>query len=149
MYSTYNEGKSVVAERFIRTLKNRIYKHMTAISKNVYFDILNDIVDEYNNTYHRTIKMKPKNVNSDSFAEYNGESNEKDPKFKVGVHVRISKFINVFAKGFIPNWGEEIFIVKIIKNTVPWTYVISDLNGEEIVGSFYEKELQKTNQKKF
>ena len=91
--------------------------------------------------------MKPKSVNSDSFAEYNGESNEKDPKFKVGVHVRISKFINVFSKGFIPNWSEEIFIVKIIKNTVPWTYVISDLNGEEIVGSFYEKELQKTNQK--
>ena len=82
MYSTHNEGKSVVAERFIRTLKNKIYKHMTAISKNVYFDVLNDIFDEYNNTYHRTIKMKPVDVKSDSFAEYNEESNEKDPKLK-------------------------------------------------------------------
>ena len=77
MYSTHNEGKSVVAERFIRTLKSKIYKHMTAISKNVYFDVLDDIVDEHNNTYHRTIKMKPIGVKDDSFAEYNEESNEK------------------------------------------------------------------------
>ena len=84
MYSTYNEGKCVVAERFIRTLKNKIYKHMTAISKNVYFDVLDDIVDEYNNTYHKTINMKPVDVGDNSFAEYNEKSNEKDPKFKVG-----------------------------------------------------------------
>ena len=77
MYSTYNEGKSVVAERFIRTLKNKIYKHMTAISKNVYFDVLDDIDDGYNNTYHKTIKMKPIDVEDNSFAEYNEESNEK------------------------------------------------------------------------
>ena len=82
IYSTHNEGKSVVAERFIRTLKNKIYKHMTAISKNVYFDVLDDIVDECNNTYHKTIKMKPIDVGDDSFAEYNEESDEKDPKFK-------------------------------------------------------------------
>ena len=81
MYSTYNEGKSVVAETFI--------KHMTAISKNVYFDVLDDIVDEYNNTYHKTIKMKPVDVGDDSFGEYNEESNEDDPKFKVGDHARI------------------------------------------------------------
>ena len=81
MYSTYNEGKSAVAERFIRTLKNKIYKHMTAVSKNVYFDVLNDIVDKYNKTYHRTIKMKPIDVKSNSFAEFNEESNKKDPKF--------------------------------------------------------------------
>ena len=87
IYSTYNEGMSVVAEIFIRTLENKIYKHMTAILKNVYFDVLDDIVDEYNNTYHRTIKMKPVDVKDDSFAEYNEESNEKDPKFKVGDHV--------------------------------------------------------------
>ena len=149
MYSTYNEGKSVVAERFIKTLKNKINKHMTAISKNVYFDVLDDTVDEYNNTYHKTIKMKPVDVKSDSFAKYNEESNEKDPKFKVGDHVRISKFKNVFAKGYTPNWSEEIFVVKKIKNTVPRTYVINDLNGEEIVESFYEKELQVTNQKEF
>ena len=83
MHSTHNEGKSVVAERSIRTLRNKVYKHMTAISKNVYFDVLNDIVDEYNNTYHKTIKMNPIDVRCDSFAEYNEESNEKDPKFKV------------------------------------------------------------------
>ena len=149
MHSTYNEGKSVDAERFIRTLKNKIYKHMTAISKNVYFDVLNDIVDKYNNTYHKTITMKPIDVGDDSFAEYNEESNEKDPKFKVGDHIRISKYKNIFAKDYKPNWSEEIFIIKKIKNTVPWSYVISDLNGDEIVGSFYEKELQKTNQKQF
>ena len=149
MYSTHNEGKSVVTERLIRTLKNKIYKHMTAISKNVYFNVLDDIVDKYSNTYTRTIKMKPIDVKNDSFAEYNEESNEKHPKFKVGDLVRISKYKNVFAKGCKPNWSEEIFIIKKIKNTVPWTYVISDLNGEEIIGSFYEKELQKTNQKEF
>ena len=98
--------------------------------------------------------MKPVDAKIYSFAEYNGiafieESHEKDPKFKVDDHVRISKFKNVFAKGYSPNWSEEIFVVKKIKNTVPWTYVISDLNGEEIVASFYEKELQKTNRKEF
>ena len=143
-YSTHNEGKPVVAERFIRTSKNKTYKHMTAISKNVYFDVLNNIVDKYNNTYHKTIKMKPIDAKSDFFAEYNEECNEKDPKFKVVNHVRISKYKNIVA-----NWSEEIFVVKKIKYPVPWTYVISDLNGEEIVGSFYEKELQKTNQKEF
>ena len=104
MYSTYNEGESVVAERFIRTLKNKIFKHMTAISKNVYFDVLDDIVNKYNNTVHRSIKMKPIDVTSDSYAEYNEDSNEKDPKFKVGDRVRISKYKNIFAKGYTPNW---------------------------------------------
>ena len=144
MYSTHNEGKSVVVERFIRTKKNKIYKHMTAISKNVYFNVLNDIADKYSNTYHKTIKMKPIDVKSDSFAEYNEDSNEKDPNFRVGDHIRISKYKNIFAKGYAPNWSEEIFVVPSFF-TVPWTYVISDLNGEEIVGSFYQKELQKTN----
>ena len=91
MYSTYNEGKSDVAERFIRTLKNKIYKHMTSGSKNVYFDVLDVIVDKYNNTYHRTIKMKPIDVKYDSYAEYNIDCNDKDPKFKKGNNVRISK----------------------------------------------------------
>ena len=103
MYSIHNEGKSVVAERFIKTLKNKIYKHMTAISKNVYFDVLNDIVDEYNNTYHRTIKMTPVDVKYDSFAEYIEESNEKDLKFKVGDYVRILKYKNIFAKRYASN----------------------------------------------
>ena len=112
MYSAHNEGKSVVAERFIRTLKNKIYKHMTAISKNVYFDVLDDIVDEYNNTYHKTIKMKPVGVGNDSFAEYNEESNEKDPKFKVGDHDSISKYKNIFAKGYDPNVVKKFLLRK-------------------------------------
>ena len=95
---------------------------MTAISKNVYFDVLNNTVDEYNNTYCKTIKMKPVDNKSDSLAEYNEESNEKDSKFNVGDHVRNSKFKNAFAKGYTPNWNEEIFVLKKIKNTVPWKY---------------------------
>ena len=147
MYSIHNEGKSVVAERFIRTLKNKIYKYMTATSKNVYIDKLDDIVNEYNNTFHRTIKMKP--VDDNTYIDFEKEVNDKDPKFKVGDYVRISKYKNIFAKGYTQNWSEEVFVISKIKNTVPWTYVINDLNGEEIIGSFYEKELQKTNQKEF
>ena len=146
MYSTHHEEKSVVAERFIRTLKSKIYKYMTSISKNVYIDKLDDIVDEYNNTYHTTIKMKPADVKDNTYINADKEFNNKDPKFKVGDHVRISKYKNIFAKGYMPNWPEEVFV---IKNTVPWTYVMNDLNGEEITGTFYEKELQKTNQEEF
>ena len=149
MYSTRNEGKSVVGERFNRTLKTKIYKYMTSISKNVYIDKLDDIVNEYNNTYHRTIKMKPVDVKDNTYIDFKKEINDKDPKFKVGDHVRISKYKNIFAKGYMPNWSEEIFIIKKIKNTVPWTYVINDLNGEEIIGTFYENELQKTKQNEF
>ena len=149
MYSTFNEGKSVVAERFIKTLKNKIYKHMTSIYENVYFNVLDDIVDKYNNTYHSSIKMKAKDVTDDSFFEYVEEFNKKDPKLKVGDNVRISKYREIFAKGNTPNWSEEVFIVSKVQNTVPWTYLINDLNGEEIMGSFYEKELQKTDQKEF
>ena len=116
MYSTFNGGKSVVPERFIRTLKNKIFKHMTAISKNVYFDVLEDIVNKYNNTLHRTLKMKPINVIDDSFAEYNEDSNKRNPKFKVDDHVRISKFKNIFAKGYAPNWSEEVLL--LIKLTI-------------------------------
>ena len=131
MYSTYNEGKSIVAERFIRTLTNKISKHMRAISKNIYSDALHDIVNKYNDRVHRTIKMKPTDVTSDSYTEYNEDLNKKDPKFKVGDHVRISKYKSIFAKGYAPNWS-EVFLVSKIKNTVLWTYVVSDLNGEEI-----------------
>ena len=149
MYSTFNERKSVVAERFIKTPKNKIYEHVIAISKNIYVDALDDIVNKYNNMVYKTIKMKPIDVTDDSFAEYNEESNKKDPKFKIGDHVRISKYKNIFAKGYAPNWSEEVFIMNKINNTVPWAYAISDLNGEKITGSFYEKELQNTNQQKF
>ena len=93
--------------------------------------------------------MKSVDVTDDSYAEYNEDFSKKDPKFKVGDHVKISKYKNIFAKGYTPNWSEEVFVVSKIKNTVPWTYVVSDLNGEEITGNFYEKELQKTSQEKF
>ena len=132
MYSAYNEGKSIVVEKFIRTLKNKMFEHMTAISENVYYGVLDDIVNKYNNTIHKTIKMKPIDVTNDSYAEYNEDSNKRNPKFKVGDHVRISKYKNIFAKGYAPNWSEEVFVISKIKNTVPWTYVINDLNGEEI-----------------
>ena len=129
MYSTHNEGKSIVAERFIRTLKNKINKYMTSISKNEYIDKLDDIVDEYNNTYHTTIKMKPADVKDNTYINADKEINNKDPKFKVGDHVRISKYKNIFAKGYMPNWSEEVFVIKKVKNTVPWTYDINDLNA--------------------
>ena len=149
MYSTHNEGKSVVAERFIRTLKGKIYKYMTSISKNVYIDKLDDIVDEYNNTYQTTIKMKPIDVKDNTYINTNKETNNKYPKFKVGDHVRISKYKKNFDKGYMPNWSEGVFVIKKVQNTIPWTYVINDLNGEEIIGTFYEKELQKANQEEF
>ena len=140
MYSIHNEGKSVVAERFIRTLKTKIYKYMTSVSKNVYINKLDDIVNEYNNTYHRTIKMKPVDVKDNTYIDFKKEVNDKDPKFKVGDHVRISKYKNIFAKGYNPNWSEDVFVIKKVKNTVSWTYVIHDLNGEGIIGTFYEKD---------
>ena len=136
-YSIHIEGKSVIAERF------KIYKYITSISKNVYTNKLNDIVNKYNNTYHRTIKMKPNDV----------KPIDVKPSiyvnFNTGDNVRISKYENIFAKGYVPNWSEEVFLIKKVQNTVPWTYLISDLNGVEIVGTFYEKALQKTNQKEF
>ena len=144
MYSTYNEGKSVVVERFIRTLKNKLYKHMTTTGQNVYYDVLDDIVNEYNNTKHSTIKMKPKDVRNNNKRVYIDEHNEKDSRFKVGDRVRISKFKNMYAKGYTPNWSREIFIVDKKNDTVPYTYNIKDLNGEEIIGSFYDRELQKS-----
>ena len=119
MYSTHNEGKSVIAERFIRTLKNKIYKYMISISKNVYIDKLDDIVKKYNNTYHTSIKMKPVDLKDNTYIDFKKEVNGKNPKFKVGDHVRISKYKNIFAKGYMPNWSEEISIIKKIKNTVP------------------------------
>ena len=139
MYSMYNEGKSIVAERFIRTLKNKLYKHMTGTGKNVYCEVLDDVVNKYNNTKHSTIKMKPIDVKNNKRV-YIDEHNEKDSRFKVGDRVRISKFKNIFAKGYTPNWIKEIFIVDKINDTVPYTYNLKDLNDKEIIGSFYDKE---------
>ena len=149
IYSIHNEGKSVVAERFTRILKTKVYKYMTSVSKNVYIDKLDHIVGEYNNTYHKTIKMKPVDVKDNTYIDFKKGINDKDPKFKVGDHVRISKYKDIFAKGYTANWSEKVFIASKIKNTIPWTYAINDLNGEEISGTFYEKELQKTNQQEF
>ena len=114
----------------------------------MYIDKLNDIVNEYNNTY-RTIKMKPVGAKDDTYIDSSKEVNDKDSKFQVGDHVRISKYKNIFAKGYTLNCSEEVFAISKTKNTAPWTYAINDLNGEEIIGIFYEKELQKTNQKEF
>ena len=121
---------------------------MTSTSKNVYFDKLDEVVNKYNNTYHRTIKMKPIDVKSSMYINSSKEINDEDPKFKIGDIVRISKNKNIFAKGYVPNWSEDIFVIKKVKNTVPWTFVISDLNGEEIFGKFYEKELTKKSKLK-
>ena len=143
MYSTYNEGKSVVAERFIRTLKNKLYKHIMATGKNVYYDVLDDVVNECNNTKHNTIKMRPKDVR-DNKRVYIDEHNGKNSRFKVSDRIRISKFKNIFARGYTSNWSRDIFIVNKINDTVPYTYNLKDLNGEEIIGSFYDRELQKT-----
>ena len=115
MYSTHNEEKYVVTERFIRTLKNKIYKHMTAVSKDVYIDKLDGAINEYNNTYHRTIKMKPIVDKDGTYFDSIKEVNDKDPKFKVSDHVRTSKYKNIFAKGYTPNWSEELFVIKKLK----------------------------------
>ena len=125
MYSIHNEGKSIVAERFT-----------------------NYIVNEYSNTNIRTIKMRPVDVKENPYIDITKEVNDKDSKFKVGDHLRISKYKNIFAKGYTPNWFEEIFIAKEVQNTVSWAYVINDLNREEIFGIYFEKELQKASQKK-
>ena len=105
IYSAHNERKSVFAEKFVRTLKNKIYKYMTSISKHVYIEKSDDIVNEYKNTYHRTIKMKPINVKDNTYINVGKEVNDKDPKFKVGDHVRISKYKCIFSKGYTPNWS--------------------------------------------
>ena len=127
MYSRYNEGKSVIAERFVPTLKNKIYKYMTSVPKNVYIDKLDEIVNKYNRTYHRKIKVKHVDVKSNTYINSSKEINNKNPKFKIGDIVRISKHKKDFAKGYVPNWSEKVLVIKKVKNTVTWTYAVSDL----------------------
>ena len=117
---------------------------MTSMSKNVYLDKLDDIVNKHNNTYHRTFQTT-------TYINFSSQINDEDPKFKIGDIARISKHKNTFAKGYTPNWSQEVFVIKKVKINVPWTYVTSDLKGEEFefVGTFYQKELQKINQKEF
>ena len=122
---------------------------MTSISKYVPIDKLDDIAHKYNNKKHRTIKMKSIDAKDNTYIDFGKEVNDNDPKFKVGDHVRISKYKNIFAKGYTPNWSEEVFVIKTIRNTVPWTYFIDDLNSEKITVKFYEKELQKIDQQEF
>ena len=121
MYSAHNEGKSVVAERFIRALKNKIYEYITSVSKNVYIHKLDDIVNKYSNTYQSTIKMKPVDVKSSTYVNSSKEINNKNRKFKVGNNVRISKYKNAFAKGYTSNLSEEVFLIEKVKSNVPWT----------------------------
>ena len=122
---------------------------MTAINQNISFDALNDIVDKYNNAVHKLLKWNLLKLRVILMPNITKNLIKKNPKFKVGDNVRISKYKNVFAKGYTPNWSEEDFINNKIKNIVPWTYAISDLNDEEITESFYGKELKKTSQKEF
>ena len=127
MNPTHNEGKSGVAKRFIRISKNSIYKYITSISNNLYIDKLDDIVNEYDNAYHGTVKMKPVDVKDNTYIDFVKEVNDKDPKFQYADHVRILKYKNVFPKGYTPIWSEEVFVIKKFKNTVPSTYAINDL----------------------
>ena len=117
---------------------------MTATGKNGCYDVLDDVVNKYNNTKHSTIKMKPIDVKDTNKRVYIDEHNEKDSRFKVADRVRISKLKNIFAEGYTPNWSKELFIVDKINDTVPYTYNLKDLNDEEIIGSLYDRELEKT-----
>ena len=124
MYSAHNEGRSVISERFLRTLENEIHKFLNSISKNVYINKLDDIVNKYNNTYHKTIKMKPVDIKSNTFFNYNKEIIDQDPEFKIGDIVRITKYKNIFPKRYVPNWSEEVFVIKILK-ALRWGHMLS------------------------
>ena len=154
MYSTENEEKSMICERWNRTIKTKMWKRFTAQNTTEYLDMLNPLVDEYNNTKHRSIGMTPveasKKKNESSvflklYGELGAKADRLTPKFKVGDLVRISKYKRkVFDKGYTPNWTEEIFTIDTVVYTNPITYKLKDLSGEEIQGSFYEQELLKT-----
>ena len=150
LYHTENEEKSSIAERVNRTLKEKIAKYFTAHNTTKYYDVLDQIVHEHNNTFHNTIKTCPiegtKKENEYDIYErvFQDKSSNKKTKFKVGDRVRILKYIHKFKKGYERNWTTEIFVVDKVLNTNPITYEIKDSQGEEIKGSFYENELQKT-----
>ena len=157
LYSTENEEKSSVVERWIRTMKEKMWKYFTDKNTNIYIDILPDLVKDYNNTRHSSIKMTPVKASKKEneltvwrnlYPEYL-EIHDINPKFSVGDKVRISKKKKTFEKGYTTRWTEEIFTIVEVKRTRPPTYKIADLNGEEIKGSFYEPELQKTSQEIF
>ena len=157
LYSTENEEKSNVAERWIRTMKEKMWKYFSANSTNVYMNVLSDLVKEYNNTRHSSIKMTPVKASKKeneltvwrNFYPEHFEVYDINLKFSVGDKVRISKKKKTFEKGYTTRWTEEIFTIVEVKRTSSITYKITDLNGEEIKGTFYEPELQKTNQELF
>lgn len=148
-YNTYTDKKASIVERWNRTLKTKMWKMFTENNNQNWINILDDIVNEYNNTRHGTIGVKPINVNKQNkhivFEKLRtSKMSIKKPKFKVGDIVRISKKKSIFEKGYKPNWSEELFIVTLLKNTVPRTYKIKDFAGDELRGTFYEQELQST-----
>ena len=158
LYHTENEEKSSIVERWNRTMKNRMWKMFSANNNTVYWDKLKDLVDDYNNTKNSSIKMTPieaskKENEKKVFANLYDDLiylKPKNPKFSIGDKVRISKYKRrVFDKGYTPNWTEEVFVIDKVIPTKPVTYKIIDLLGEEIEGSFYEKELQKAKQQTF
>ncbi len=148
-YNTWTDKKAAIVERWNRTIKTRLWKIFTEKNTTNWIDIIQDVVDDYNNTKHRTIKMTPAEVNKSNEAQVakllaTSKTSIKKPKYKVGDYVRLSRYKNIFAKGYTGNWTEEIFIIEKVKNTVPTTYVLKDTNGEIVRGTFYELELQKT-----
>jgi hypothetical protein len=150
-YSTFGEHKSAVVERFNRTLKEKMWKKFTANNTRNWIDMLDDLLLQYNNTKHSSTKLTPTQASNTSKKELlnNFECNSGTPKFKIHDKVRISRIKGIFEKGYLPNWSEEIFEIVRIKSTIPFTYVLKDTNDEELAGSFYEEELQKTNQEVF
>ena len=163
-YSTHGEHKSVIAERFNRKLKERMWRRFTADNTRNWIDMLDDLVSKYNNSYHNTIRMRPvyaskkeneidvwENLFIDS--EIHDETSKNLPsnnkKFKIGDTVRISRIKGIFEHGFLPNWTEQVYKIESINNSTPVTYISKDLQDEIIEGSFYAEELQKTSQKVF
>ena len=156
LYSTENEEKSCIVERWNRTIRERMFKYFTANSTRKYINILDEMVSNYNNTRHSSIKMTPTkasmkiNEKTVFMNLYGDEISEPIvPRFSVGDKVRITKKKNLFEKGYTPKWSEELFTVSGVQYTDPPTYKIKDYNGEEIQGSFYEQELQKSTQEIF
>lgn len=153
LYHVYNEGKACVVERFNRTLGEMINRHMTAHKTKKYIDVLQILIDEYNNRYHSTIRMSPVDASKFDNAEQVltpvlediVHAKTQKPKYKVGDRVRIYRYKTTFEKGSTPNWTNEIFLVDRVANTKPITYKLKDLNNEPILGSFYAEELQKTS----
>jgi transposase InsO family protein len=149
MYSTYSENKSAVVERFNRTLKTNMWKKFTAKNTRNWIDMLEQLMNDYNNRKHSTIKMSPTKASELTGPIINSKQQLAKPKFKIGDTVRISRVKGLFEKGYLPNWSEQVYKIIKIKQTIPTTYIIADLKGEVIKGSFYEQELQKTDQSVF